>query len=258
MSEQIIWKKSDELKHYKIFCFDYLRSLFQKIIDSKNGPNEYVFYYDPPNDVEAFELVHRYFIDGEKIDIQDFEKDKSFCRLPLSSYEPRYFDNTLERNKFFTITDMEEINDDVMVECGDCHKKFPGGFCFNGIAYNHQKYPVKYEGYFKTLDWFFSCDCEDSRRDVTEYQRPKTLEGPDFGPCVEFRLDWYGETDSRGLCDYQFVLRVCSLFAFKYTKLSNIVYKSPSLKYYVGIILNLIYEKSQSSFCVARDYPLFR
>ena len=70
--------------------------------------------------------------------------------------------------------------------------------------------------------------CIRDRRDTVVYRAPKDDDDweNEFGPRFEFCL---GKLDGNG----PWMLRHCVLFPFKYTKLLDVVYKTPPLRMYV-------------------------
>src|ERR1700744_1003317 len=107
LDKQFIWKKSDQMKYYKIVYLDYIKSIFREIENKPFG-----FYWNPLNNKKKFKLLHKYF-NGEQINIKAFEKNKVFVKHAheINITNDEQTNRREEIMTICTITDFEKQND---------------------------------------------------------------------------------------------------------------------------------------------------
>ena len=212
IDNKLIWKKCDQDKYYSIICEDYIKKIFE-FIKNKN----FAFYVE--YDKNAFDIIYKYY-NSETIDINDFEKKKSFKHYSLFPlYDKNKNVHDVDDSNFgFTILDYDDSKQ--LSGCNKCGMQYGGNIWFKGMAHNtglDNDNPIPYEGYIKTY-YFFRCNCEEDKdQDEIIYQKPDDdNEYFDSIPWLEIRCyPTESKYDKYNLC----MLRNCILFNIKYTEI---------------------------------------
>ena len=220
MDNNFIWKKSDQMIYYEIYCNKYLRGIFKEI---KSKP--YVFYYDNISEKEIHDTAVKYYTTNE-INIKDFKKKKimkNYKLYPEFTYNPEAFEQYTRNNDvcsydkylydneeqaYFSIDDYDDINTTEIGGCYQCKKQYECGFTFSGLAFNTgfcDDKPIEYSGYIKNYG-FFMCDCDNF--DEIICKQPNDENDQCKIPHVEIRIS---------LPDHEYyLLNRCILFNIKY------------------------------------------